>query len=511
MAQRVARNSLLSAIASGATMLASAGTMIIAARTLGVEGTGIVTLSLWLVTMAVTIAGLGLPTTVTRYVAEAGDAARQRALARRFFRPTLGAALCLLALAGSAAAALATGRVDVIWSALAPETLGARIEIWLILGLTGAAQILGQYHLGVLRGQQDFRAIAALTLAGFGVQMVATLVGALAFGIAGALAGCALGALPAALAAARAALDPRGRAEPPSDALVTRMRRFALYTWAGSVMSAFVWARIEIYFLQRSEGYEAVGLFTAGLTLASLATQGPLLLTGALLPHFANAHARGAGDRVREAYASATRLIAFLVFPAGLGLAAIMPVVMPLVFGESFRPAVPVASLLVAVAAIGATSAVGTHLVNALERSDFVFYSSLCGAVLALTAGFTLVPAFGLIGAGAARALIQLAMVGAGLWFITRRLGCPAPFRDLGKLFVAASLAALAARSCLHLIPGPLALLAALPAAALVYGICVRRLHALTAADRDRLRGALSLLPGPLGLCGRPVLLLIRN
>ncbi|GJE62692.1 oligosaccharide flippase family protein [Methylobacterium trifolii] len=506
MARQVARNSLLSAMASLATTLAAAGSTIIVARILGVERTGVVTLALWLVTIAVTVASLGLPTAMTRYIAESHDGTVQRALARRFLWPTVAAAGVTFAVFASPALALWIEATDVVWAALAGEDRQTRVAIWLVLGAATTAQVLGQYRLGVLRGQQEFRAAAVVTLWAFALQMAATLAGCLTFGTLGALAGYALGAVPAALSC----LATRGCALRPSSEIVARVRRFALYAWAGSVMSAFVWARIEIYFLQRFEGFEAVGLFTAGLTLASLATQGPLLLTGALLPHFAKAHASGKVDHLREAYASATRLIAFLVFPAGLGLAAIMPVVMPLVFGEAFRPAVPVASLLVVASAIGAASVVGSHLVNALERSDFVFYCSLCGAMLAVGAGFTLVPVFGLMGAGAARALIQLTMVAAGLWFITRKLGYRAPLRELAKLFLAAGLAALAARLCLILIPGRWALAAAIPAAMITYVIGVRALRALTRTDTDRLRSAVSLLPRPLSLCGRPVLMLIR-
>jgi len=507
MATRIARNSLLSAMASLATTLASAVGMVVVARTLGVEQTGIVTLALWLVTMMVTVAGLGLPTAVTRYVAEAPDSSMERAIAMRFLWPTLATAALVLLVAGSAAAALWTGAAERIWAAFGAESMQARIQIWIAIGILGGTQVLGQYRLGVLRGEQDFRLVAVLTTSSFCVQTAATLIGCLTMGVVGALAGYAMGALPMAVSC----LHLRGAARRVPGETIVRVRRFAFYTWIGSIMSAFVWARIEIYFLQRAEGYEAVGLFMAGLTLASLATQGPLLLTGALLPHFASAHASGAAERIRETYASATRLIAFLAFPAGLGLAAVMPVAMPMVFGEPFRSAVPLASLLVAVSAIGATSAVGTHLVNALERSDFIFYSSLCGAVLAVTAGLTLVPAFGLAGAGIARALIQIAMVAAGLWFIVCKLGCPAPIRDLGKLFLAATLAALAARGCLHLVEDARALVLAIPVAGVVYLLAVRAMGVLTNTDRERLSGTLSLLPSPIRFFGRSVVLLLRS
>jgi O-antigen/teichoic acid export membrane protein len=250
--------------------------------------------------------------------------------------------------------------------------------------------------------------------------------------------------------------------------------------------------------LNRSAGSTAVGLFTVGLTLANLASQGPMLLTTGLLPYFAQNFGKGAVAELRNAYAVATRVLAFLVFPACFGMAAVLPVLLPMLYGQAFADAVPAATILVLAAGIGSTASVGSSVVMAVDRSDFIFLSGLIAALLSVVAGFTAIPAFGLIGAAWARAAIQVSAVAFGTWFLFYRLRLPLPFRDLAKLLLAAVLSGAAARACLLLVPGMVSLLVAIPAGAAVYIVSIRLLRALPAGDINRLRGMIRPLPAPL-------------
>ena len=256
-----------------------------------------------------------------------------------------------------------------------------------------------------------------------------------------------------------------------------------------------MWSRAEVFFLQRSTGSAAVGLFSVGLTLANIAAQGPMLLTPALLPHFAQNFGRNALAEMRTTYATATRLLAFLVFPACFGFAAVMPAVLPMMYGSAFADAVPAATVLVLAAGIGATASVGSSLVMAMDRSDFVFLSGALAAVLTVIAGLTIIPMFGLMGAAWTRCAIQTAAVGFGAWFILRRLNCPLPLLDLGKLLLAAILCGATARLCLFVVSGPISLPMAIAAGAAAYVAAVKLLRALPAGDIERLRALFRSLP----------------
>jgi O-antigen/teichoic acid export membrane protein len=478
-----ARNSAYGTIAGLCAALGSLLTSVIVAHSLGVESTGVIAFALWVVILAAAVADLGIQATLARYLPEliaAGrtvQAARLTALLRRDLTLACGAALAGFAGYGA-------------WQWHAG---GEEPTIWVLVGLACALQALAGFTYGYLRGVQRFNRLALMTAISLAAQLIIVALGSLTFGILGALAGyCAGSVLPAVMSLRLS------RSAGPLDAVIrARARRYAIYAWAGALSSAFVWSRAEVFFLNRSAGSAAVGLFTVGLTLANLASQGPLLLTTGLLPYFAQNFGRGALAELREAYAVATRVLAFLVFPACFGMAAVLPALLPMLYGEAFADAVPAAMILVLAAGIGSASSVGSSVVMALDRSDFIFVSGLIAALLSVVAGFTAIPAFGLIGAAWARAAIQVSAVALGSWFVYYRLHLPLPLRDLAKLLFAAALCGAAARACLFLAPGGVSLLVAILAGAAVYIVSVRLLRALPASDIDRLRAMIRPLPAP--------------
>jgi O-antigen/teichoic acid export membrane protein len=344
-----------------------------------------------------------------------------------------------------------------------------------------------------LRGIQRFDRLALLTTVFLVGQLAGVAFGAVYFGATGAVAGyCAGSIVPAALSL-RHAKPVSGR----WPELGARVRRYALYAWAGALSGTFVWSRAELFFLERSTGNAAAGLFTVAVTLANLASQGPMLLTAGLLPYFAANFGRGAVGEMKAAYATATRVLAFLVLPACFGMAALLPTALPLMYGRDFVGAVPAATVLVLAAGVGATASVGTTLVMAMDRSDFVFVSGLASAALAIAAGFTVIPAFGLMGAAWSRAVIQIAAVAMGGGFLFWSLRFPLPLFDLTRLLLAACICGAAARAALSLSNGLASLGLAIAAGVVSYAGAVRLLRALHPSDADRLRGLCAIFPTP--------------
>jgi O-antigen/teichoic acid export membrane protein len=484
MSERFARNSLFSTLAGLATALGSFLSMVVVARLLGPTGTGIIAYAIWLATLAVTLADFGLYQTLTRYLPDLtarGDEASASNLAAYLLRPCLALA--------------ALGALAFAWLGYAADgpAPGTTARIWWSIGLLFTLQLVSSFGLGFLRGMQRFDTAAKLTLASLLLQLAAVAAGALLDGVEGALLGYCAGSILPLVVVLRIAAQP---ARIDRD-LLRRTMRFALFSWAGALTMALIWSRLEIFFLQRYQGSEAVALFTVGFTFANLASQGPLLLTGGLLPYFSESYGNRSSERMQSAYATATRVMAFLLFPACLGLAAILPALLPLVYGPAFSSAVPVASVLVAGAAIGATGSVGSQMIYAHERSDFIFACGLVGAALSVAAGFLVVPAYGMMGAALARTCVHAVMVGWGSWFIMRRLGCPMPLVELGKLLAAALLCAAAARLCVDLVSSPaVSLPLAIGSAAIVYGASVRMLGALPAHDVGRLQALTGRLAG---------------
>src|SRR5262249_4560929 len=201
----------------------------------------------------------------------------------------------------------------------------------------------------------------------------------------GALYG-AVGALAGAIAVriAPLLLLPRAFAagKSPPVGLKRRVRRFALASWGGYLVTAFAWSRVGGVFLELSWGSRSVALFAASVTLANLAIQGPLLLTGGLLPHLSRQLDPAAPNQRQETYATSIRMLAFLIFPACLGAAAIAPSLVPAIYGREFVGAVPSTVILLCGAAVTASSSVAFTYMLALERTRFVFVAGRLAALL---------------------------------------------------------------------------------------------------------------------------------
>jgi O-antigen/teichoic acid export membrane protein len=485
MAGGIVKNSLLSAVAGAATLLGGLISTIVVARLLGVAATGAIAYATWLATMAVTLLDLGAQATLARFLPELQRQDGERAA-------DLASALFRLYAAVSGVVVLGVGVGVALFSGASIGNMG-RVPAIVAIAALCVLQSLANFGLGEVRGRQAFATGARILLVSMLLQISFVTIGAMLFGELGVLFGYICGSAPMATRALRlVARRTRGAL-----ALDRRYVRFALFAWAGGIASALVWSRSEVFFLQRSWGPEAVALLVAGLTLANLAAQGPLLLTGALLPFFSS---KGDADRAAfdRAFASGTRILAFLALPLCFGAAGVMPGLVHLFFGARFAGASLPGAIIVIAAGLTGPSAVGTHVLYARDRSDFIFLCSLTGAVVSVVAGLTVIPAFGLLGAACSRAVIQVGLAIWGFRFIQSRLGCPVPIAHLWRLVVSAALCSAAAFATLQASPVSIALGPAVLVGAVVYFVCVRWLGALPGEDLQRLAALAELLPAAL-------------
>ncbi len=492
-----AGNSLHSAIAGLATVFASFVSGVIVANILGVEDAGLVAFAVWIALVVAPVIDGGTALCAGRFPADLrgqrDDAAAHALpgmLARRLFLYNVlaGATLVLLHAWGMDGPDARSGL---------PGALIANIpdSLLVIVAALTSLQSLAMFGTAHLRGSQNFRTLAALTFVSMATQIACVYAGARLHGVSGAVAGYAAGQALLALTTLGLLWRP-GRTSPALARDVGRYRRFS---WAANVCNTFVWSRIEILFLQVFWSYSEVGWFSVALALSALASQGPLLLTGAFLPMFAQKHGQADRAGLQSAFSSGTRVLAMLAFPACFGMAAVVPVLVGLLYRPEFEPAVPAAIIISAAAAFTITTVIGTHLVNALARSDFIFASSLAGAILSGAAGFLLIPGSGLVGAAVSRAVVQLAMIGLGLWFITRRLKFSYPFSSLFRILFAALVAAAIAFAIVTISRTLAGLLVAILLSALVYVICLRLFGAAHADDISLLRRLSASLPRSLG------------
>lgn len=477
-----AKRSMYSAISGFATVFATFISGIIAANLLGVEGTGLVAFAVWLALIASQVVDGGTSLCVGRFTADLhgqGDKAAAYSLSGRLARRLLlynAIGIAAFAVFYFADPAMATESLRRLFG----ETDGdAATNLVFFVALLTFTQSFATFGMAHYRGSQDFVTLAAVSFVSMVAQIICVYLGALLFQVPGAIAGYIAGQLLLTVAGAKLMT----RSGTVTADLISETRKYGRYSWAANLCNTFVWSRIEILFLQSFWGYREVGLFSVALALSAIASQGPLLLTGAFLPMLAEKHGQKDRQGLQMAFASGTRFLAIAAFPACFGMAAIVPTLVQLLYGPSFAPAIPAATIIATAAAFSITTVIGTHLVNALARSDVIFVTSLIGAALSIAGGFLLIPHYGLLGAAISRTATQLAMIGIGLWFITTRLRFSYPFAALLRILLAALVASLAAFVVVTLVPGFHGLVLAILGAALVYALCLRFFGAVDPQD----------------------------
>ncbi len=472
-----------SAVASFVSLAGRLVASIIIARSLGTEGVGRIAYFVWIVEMANVLTNLGLRTSMTRFLAELGGqegGKRARDFAGWIYRRYL-----LLSLVGVCA-------VGIVTRAFASSDDST--AIWMLLALLFLARGLQLVYLAYLTGIQRFDILARINVFA-GVSLVSGMgIGVYFFGLPGALGGYIVGSLLPALCSFSLLRGSR-----TASLLDARLRRrvwkYAIYTWLATIVSAFVWSRMEIFFIKLYWTDHDVAMFSVGLTFAALISQAAMMLSGAFLPHFAELSGNGADmSRISSTYASGTRLLALVLFPMAFGGAAIMPIALPMLYGSEFAPAVPNAMVLIAASGL-LFSKTASSLAFGLERSLFIAVGGFAGAAVALVGSVLIIPTWGAWGAVWLRTAVQFGMVLLGMWYVSYRIGVSVPLGALMRTLCAAVLCGIAAWALASRWDDPIVLTVAIPVGAVVYLCAVRKFKVISPRDTPHLERVLTSLP----------------
>jgi O-antigen/teichoic acid export membrane protein len=226
-----------------------------------------------------------------------------------------------------------------------------------------------------------------------------------------------------------------------------------------------------------------------------MAVQLPPLLLSALLPRFSEQQGLGAKDHMQRLYRTTTALIAMVIVPLCLGLAAVAPVLIPMLFGADYRDAVPVAYVLLIAAAISSLGVTTVYLLYSTAKTGLLVVTNGIGLVGTVILGFWLVPRYGLMGAAWSRGAVQVTVVLIETWYVTKRLDFRPPYRMLGAITLAALVQAAAAYTISVYWGGALSLLVSLPAAIVVYLVALRTLSVVSMVDPDLMNRLVNHVP----------------
>lgn len=473
-----ARNTLLAASSGVAAALAGFIGSVIAARLLGPAGVGVIAYAGWCVMVAAPIVGLGgIAFVLQRFIPNLRAEGKHDEA-----EDLIGAAARLSTLATIVGSLLLFAWL--YWpgrSAMEAPSQAPRIVLIVLVLAWFIGSGLAAVYTGYLKGEQRFGEFARLSTVSALIRLLVTVLGAWLFGVAGGLAaGMAAYALPA----SRISRLLRKRPRVGHD-LRRHVMRFGLTSWAVGAIAALVWGpgRAEVVFLEHYAGIGVVGIFAAAATLADMAMQLPGLLLPALLPYLSEQYGLGAHDKVHRLYRVMMGILALVMMPCCIGIAAIAPVLVPLLFGAEFADAVPVAMVLMIAASVIGVGVTPSNLIYSTGKIGLLPISNGLGLAATIVFGFLVIPHFGLIGAACSRAVAQVLVVAIETWYVTSRLGVAPPYRALGAITLAAVIQGAVAYGLVSWLGGVTSLVLAIPAAVVVYLVALRTIAVLPMLD----------------------------
>ncbi|MCX8999626.1 oligosaccharide flippase family protein [Rhizobiaceae bacterium BDR2-2] len=475
MSNNIMANSVLNA-ASGLTLLVTGfACSIVAARLLGPEASGTIAFSLWLATTGSLIAELGTGVLLMRILpqlkVQGADDARRLGFAAYLMRPVVAATLLILAVYGAAFAGLEQGH----WVEMAPVVVAITGALFLI-------QSIGSYSKNFLIGEQRVGDFFRLTVIASLLQLVAVVAGALLYGTPGALGGYLAGQVVLFAYSLRilfARVDPCGlqRRELASSSFLLSLEYI--------VTSIFL-TRFELLFLQKFHSAESVGFYAVALSLANLALQLPVQLTGSLLPYYAEKlESSGKARLPVEVFEGVVRSLSYITLPMSFGLAAIAPELVVVVFGPQFGPAGPIVAVLALFTPVFVFSQICTQYLFSQGQIRQRLLIDFGAAALMAGGCLLLVPGLEGTGAAIARGLVFLAMCLAMTRLMKFDGSMHGLFRSLLPVTAAAALCGAAAYGVAAIVGGAGGLVLAISAGAAVYVPALRLCCAVPREDAD--------------------------
>jgi O-antigen/teichoic acid export membrane protein len=433
-ASNAVRNMFFSGARLAIALSASVATSAIIARNLGPADTGRYSYWIWIVGTLATLANIGLPAALTKYVAEyigkdeIGTAVR---VAKRLLLTQLMVA------AGVAIAAACFVSFKTPYRG--------------IIGLVAVmlfAQALQQSLSAVLTGVQKFDRLALIGLYVALASVVSVGVAALLHaGVMGML-GATLGGLGVGIwfyyhAVAKFLLKLPSSVEslPPAAGTFRRIRTFSATVSYVLLLDMIVWQRSEVLFLKWFSTLSQIGFYTLAYSIVSRLSDVASTFSYILLPIYSETYGRSGLREIRPVFASALRYLQMLMVPLCLLGVAIATPLVKLIYGQEFLPVARPLQLLFLGLSFTSIGVVISPLLLGTENQRVIAKWGTVVAILNISLDLVLIPKYAALGASIANCTAQIAGVLGGIVYVVRYMRISFPWKSTFAIYSAALVA----------------------------------------------------------------------
>jgi O-antigen/teichoic acid export membrane protein len=381
-----ARAVAITAVGNSLPPAAMLVTQVLLAQSLGVSGRGTVAAATAPLMLAVALLTLGLPESLTYFVARSGGGGHTRqfgiSLAAVAISGSIGTLLiALLAQPLSAGSKQLAGLMTIASAALVPALFTATLR-GVAFGAHSWWLVMAERALGALL---QLITVCVLFVIGSLTPMTATLtIAATTF-----VSAVVYLFTPRWWTALRGSNNTSG-----SSPSLPRVASYAWKIWVGS-MAGIVLMRLDQVMMTPLAGVDQLGIYVVAVNVSNVA----LLFNSAVRDVM---FAVESGEASTARVGRAARISTLITALVGAGIAAASPWMVPILFGRDFATAVPVVAVLLAASILGNPGSVAGAALSARGRPGLRSLALAIATVLYVVAMFLLVPSFGALGAALA-------------------------------------------------------------------------------------------------------------
>ncbi len=418
------------AITMGGTVLTSA----IIARSLGPLDMGVYGYAMWIVGTLGVLASIGLPSALTKYVAEylgSGQVGTAIRVSKRLLR---------LQVIVAAAVAVLTA-CFMLFKSPYRNIIGVAA---ILLFAQALQQSLGSVLAGIQRFDRLTRISVYVSLSSVASVGIA---GFLHAGVAGMLWATLTGLIIATVLYYRdidkflVKLEPAASAGPQVEDPFHRIRKFSLTVSYILLIDAVVWQRSEILFLKSYSTIAQIGFYTLAYSMASKLNDVTSTFSTTLMPLYSESYGRSGLQEVGLMFVNAVKYLEMLMVPVCfLGVVLAVPLVR-LIYGVQFLAVAVPLQVLIACVPITSIGVVTSPLLYGIEKQGFIAKYGTVVAIVNILLDFILIPRYAALGAAVANCVAQIAGVLGGSLYTLRHVQVRFPWRTTFRIYLAALVA----------------------------------------------------------------------
>ncbi len=196
-----------------------------------------------------------------------------------------------------------------------------------------------------------------------------------------------------------------------------------IFVLLGSVIAIEIYTMLDTTMIGAMVGTTEVGYYTNSMKLVKLLITVITAIGGVLLPRLSDYYSRGEFEKLNHIVDKVFRIMLFLFLPAQVALILVAPVIMPILFGDSFIPAVltlQLTSLLICT--LGFSNLFGTQILLTFGDERKLLISTILGALSNIALNLILIPVMAQNGAALASVISETIVTLTAYYYAKKRV-----------------------------------------------------------------------------------------